>query len=326
MVSINTTYKLQVGYPDNRKTVGNILVAHETATPNAPAKNIAAYEHNGGYKSAYVHFAVDDKGAYQIGTPGYRVWGAGSVNSYAPVQIELCNFTDKAKGLKAYANYIALIREYAGYWKIPLTLDDSNKTDGVKSHLWCSKNYGGSDHTDPYGYLAQLGISKAQFAKDIKNGINNKPAPKPNPKPTEDEKVETTKNIVTISHVPNAEIPVYDKNGGRTKAKGYTNATKKTGNGVYILNGGKVTFYDGSVFIPIAYTHYAHAIIINYAKGYGVMSVDKDGKQINGSNKKFLAGTAWNWSKCVRIGSENFFQVANNEFVPAKYVQGGGYK
>ena len=183
MVSINTTYKLPAGYPDSRKTVGKILVAHETATPNAPAKNIAAYEHNGGYKSAYVHFAVDDKGAYQIGTPGYRVWGAGSVNSYAPVQIELCNFTDKAKGLKAYANYISMIREYAAYWKIPLTLDDSNKTAGIKSHLWCSQNYGGSDHADPYSYLSQLGISKAQFAKDIKNGINGQPSPAPAPAP-----------------------------------------------------------------------------------------------------------------------------------------------
>lgn len=156
-----------------------------------------------------------------------------------------------------------------------------------------------------------------------RNGYAAKPIA--TPKKEDEETVETTNNIVTISHVPGAEIPVYDKNGKRIKAKGYTNGTKHTSKAIYITAAG-TCFYDGKVFIPIAYTHYAHAVIVNYGKGYGIVAVDKDGKQIAGSNKKFLAGTAWNWSKCIRIGKENYFQVSSTEFIPANYVQGGGYK
>lgn len=153
-------------------TTGKILVLHSTATPNAPAKNIASYEHRV-WKSAetFVHFAVDDVMAYQIGTPGYKAWGAGNVNSKAPVQIELCEFSDKTKALNAYKNFIALARMMAAKYGIPLTLDDGNKTAGCKSHLWCSKNYGGSDHSDPYQYLPGIGISQAQLAADLKNGV-----------------------------------------------------------------------------------------------------------------------------------------------------------
>ena len=56
----------------------------------------------------------------------------------------------------------------------PLTLDDGGAgTPGVKSHLWVSKNIGGN-HTDPYAYLATIGISKEQFANDLKNGFEEK--------------------------------------------------------------------------------------------------------------------------------------------------------
>ncbi len=137
--------------------------------------------------------------------------------------------------------------------------------------------------------------------------------------------VPTTGNVITISHIPGPEIPVYDKHSKRVKAKGYTDGSKHTSKAIYLLSVGPC-FYDGKVFIPLSYTHYAHAVIVNYAQGYGVLAVDKSGKQIAKSNAKFKAGTAWMWSKCVRIGSENFFQVATNTFLPAKYVQGGGYK
>ncbi len=161
---------LAIGIQTSR-TQGHILVLHSTATPNAPAYNIASYEHRV-WRSAetFVHFAVDDKSIYQIGTPGYRAWGAGNVNSYAPVQIELCEFGDRAKALKAYKLWVELAVTMAKRYGVPLTLDDSNRTYGIKTHNWCSRTYGGSDHSDPYGYLASIGITKAQLAKDLKAG------------------------------------------------------------------------------------------------------------------------------------------------------------
>lgn len=174
MVSIKTDYVIN---PGTAKTVGHILVIHATADNNATAKNIAAYEHRT-WHSAFVHFAVDDKGAYQIGKPGYKAYGAGNVNRYAPVQIELCQFTDKMRARKAYSNFVALVKQMAAKHGIPLTLDDSNRTAGIKSHDWCRKTYGGTTHTDPWAYLTSIGISKAQLAKDLKAKTTSKPAAK----------------------------------------------------------------------------------------------------------------------------------------------------
>ena len=165
MVTINKSLAINAG---TAKTIGKIIVLHSTDDMEATAKQMATYEHRV-WRSAqtFVHFGVDDQGAYQVGTPGRVAWGAGNVNRYAPVQIELCEFSDKTRAMKAYHNWIALAAAMAKQYGVPRTLDDGNRTAGFKSHLWCSRNYGGSDHGDPYPYLTKLGISKAQLAKDL---------------------------------------------------------------------------------------------------------------------------------------------------------------
>lgn len=165
-LAINKEFAINAG---TSATIGKILVVHSTDNVGATARNGAIYE-NRVWRSAqtFVHFFVDDTSIYQVGTPGYKAWGAGNVNKYAPVQIELCEFRDKTRSLNAYKNFVVLIQELAPKYGIPLTLDDSNRTAGIKSHAWCSQNYGGSDHQDPYPWLTSIGISKAQFLADIK--------------------------------------------------------------------------------------------------------------------------------------------------------------
>ncbi|WP_225047401.1 peptidoglycan recognition family protein [Lacticaseibacillus kribbianus] len=168
MVTINKSYMIA---PGTAKTIGHILVVHATADYEATAANLASYEHRT-WRSAetFVHLAVDDKGAFQVAPTGYVAWGAGNVNRLAPVQIELCQFRDRVRALKAYNNLIALAVAQAKLYGVPLTLDSTDKTNGIKSHYWCSRTYGGSDHTDPYAYLQSIGISKAQLAADLKAG------------------------------------------------------------------------------------------------------------------------------------------------------------
>lgn len=171
MVTINKSLAINAG---TAPTIGKIIVLHSTDDMEATAKQMATYEHRV-WKSAetFVHFGVDDIGAYQVGTPGYTAWGAGYVNKYAPVQLELCEFSDHTRAMKAYHNWVNLAVAMAKQYGVPLTLDDGNKTAGFKSHLWCSRNYGGSDHGDPYPYLTKLGISKAQLAKDLGAATGN---------------------------------------------------------------------------------------------------------------------------------------------------------
>ena len=149
-------------------TKGSMIIAHSTANPNTSAKNNAIYEKRT-YNSAYVHFIVDDTSIYQVGEPGYVAWGCGPVGNYlAPVQIELCEFTDKNKALRAYKRYVSLIRWAIKKFGCEKSLDSSNRKSGVKTHNWVSKHLGGTDHSDPIQYLKSIGISMSQIEKDIR--------------------------------------------------------------------------------------------------------------------------------------------------------------
>jgi len=184
---IDKTYALGVNEGSPRKAQNLYIIVHETANPRATGLNEATFMKRNWY-SAYTHFIVGDGKVYLVGEPGFVAYGALDANPFSPMQVELQHATDPAMFKKNYPIYIELIRDFAKKYGIPLTLDAGGKgTKGVKSHLWVTQNYGGS-HTDPYGYLAKMGISKAQFAKDIANGISSKPAPAPKPKPTPSKK------------------------------------------------------------------------------------------------------------------------------------------
>lgn len=174
MVKIYNTYKLAAREGSSTLASQKLIIAHSTANPNTSAKNNAAYEKRT-WNNAYVHFIVDDTGAYSVGAVPYVAWGAGgTANQRALLQVELCEFTDKKKARKAYENYVNLIRQYAKKYNVSLTLDSENTTNGVKTHKWVSNNFHQTDHTDPVGYLSSVGISQAQFAKDLKNGFSSK--------------------------------------------------------------------------------------------------------------------------------------------------------
>lgn len=175
MLKFNKTYSLNDNEGSSTLvTRGTMIIAHSTANPNTSAKNNAAYEKRT-FNNAYVHFIVDDSAIYQVGEPGYVAWGCGAIGNYlAPVQIELCEFTDKAKAKKAYKNYVDLIKWAIKKYGCENSVDSNNKTSGVKTHNWVSRNLGGTDHSDPVNYLKSIGVSLSQFEKDIKGTTSTK--------------------------------------------------------------------------------------------------------------------------------------------------------
>jgi len=181
--TINREFQLAANEGDSRRAQPWYVIAHETANPTATGRNEATYMKRN-WRNAYTTDIVGDGIDYRIGEWGYVSYGALNANPYAPVQIELQHTADPVLFKKNYAVYIELIREACDKYGIPKTLDTGGHgTKGVKSHQWVSNHIGG-DHQDPYSYLAQHGISKAQFAKDIANGISGKtPVSKPTSKP-----------------------------------------------------------------------------------------------------------------------------------------------
>lgn len=169
---INRSYELGINQGASGKASHQYIIAHDTGNDNnravGSAKNEASYM-RGHWQSAYTHAIVDDQGIYIVGTPGYVAYGAGSpANERSPFQVELAHVDSQKRFNESYKRYVWAIRYYAKKYGIPLTLDGTGK--GIKSHKWVSDNIWG-DHQDPYGYLAKWGINKAQFAKDLKNGI-----------------------------------------------------------------------------------------------------------------------------------------------------------
>lgn len=199
MVEIHRELMLGANEGSNQRATGKVAIAHSTATPNASAKNLATFEKRT-WQNAYVHYGVDDIGAWAVGQEGYQAWGAmPTANRLSPLQVELCEFDDRNRALKAYVNYVKLLHDRCIALGIPLTLDDASNT-GIKTHAWVSKNWEG-DHTDPYGYLSKIGINKAQFAADLKSGtVNGNPAPAPTPsKPSKPSKPAKPSKTPTVN-------------------------------------------------------------------------------------------------------------------------------
>lgn len=171
---INYDYMLGDGEGSIYYTSPNkYIILHETATEASARNNASYFKNNWSVTNTYVTDVVGDGGIdYKVGSWGYVSWGAGQVaNAVSPVQIELARTRDEAQFRKDYATYISLARDAANYYGIPLTLDGGGA--GIKTHRWVSDNIWG-DHIDPVDSYLQpyWGITHAQLASDLANGVN----------------------------------------------------------------------------------------------------------------------------------------------------------
>lgn len=172
--TLNNEFNLESwqGSPNTAKNL--FIIIHETANPRSTGRDEAGnMKNNYNGWNPYTTDVVGDGGiVYRVGQWGKVSWGAGNANRLAPVQIELQHTYDPTLFRKNYIAYVDLIRDAAKTFNIPLTLDEGGAyTPGVKSHAWVANRFQG-DHTDPYGYLAEMGISKEQLAHDIKFGVD----------------------------------------------------------------------------------------------------------------------------------------------------------
>ncbi|MBJ8093167.1 N-acetylmuramoyl-L-alanine amidase [Bacillus cereus] len=140
------------------------VVAHSTATPEAPAINIRNYEART-WRSAFVHYATDWDETIQIASTKYQAWGAGPAANKRFVHVELSETSDPIKFKKSYERYVKLLAKI---------LRDRNihPSQGLWTHKDITYKLGGTDHEDPLGYLASHGVSEAQFRADVLKAYN----------------------------------------------------------------------------------------------------------------------------------------------------------
>ncbi|PEM33438.1 N-acetylmuramoyl-L-alanine amidase [Bacillus pseudomycoides] len=140
------------------------VVAHSTATPEAPAINIQKYETRT-WRSAFVHYAVDWNETIQIADTNYIAYGAGPDANSRFVHVELCETADDDKFKRSYNKYVKL-----------LAMILRNQGLSVEKGLWTHddvrRHLGGTTHEDPLAYLKSHGVSESQFRSDVKHAYN----------------------------------------------------------------------------------------------------------------------------------------------------------
>ena len=141
------------------------VVAHSTATSEAPAINIRNYEART-WRSAFVHYAVDWNETIQIADTKYIAYGAGLGANKRFVHVELCETADYTKFKRSYEKYVKLLAKI---------LKDNNLSveKGLWTHSDVTRHFGGTDHEDPLDYLKSHGVSEARFRADVQRAYNN---------------------------------------------------------------------------------------------------------------------------------------------------------
>lgn len=138
------------------------IVIHETANPGATAQNHRDYWSR---EDDYAVHAVCDWKEIIHTVPYNRLcWHVGNANDFT-IGIEICHAESKANFTKAWKNAIEWTKAMMKEFGIP--------AKNVVSHDYCSKKWGGSDHTDPIGYFAEYGKTFDDFLKELGGSYGN---------------------------------------------------------------------------------------------------------------------------------------------------------
>ncbi|GGI30371.1 SH3-like domain-containing protein [Staphylococcus chromogenes] len=144
-------YRNGVGRPEG-------IVVHDTANPNSTIDGEISYMKRN-YQSAFVHGFISDQRIIETQPTDYLSWGAGPNANERFINIELVHvygYDNFARQMNNFADYAATNLQY--YNLRP----DSAEYDGqgtVWTHDAVSRFLGGTDHSDPHGYLQSRGYS-----------------------------------------------------------------------------------------------------------------------------------------------------------------------
>lgn len=248
----------QVGYAPYRQ-----VHAHSTANPNSTAQNEADYMARKDLNSGYFTHVVGNGKVIQTAPTNRGAWDVGggwNAETYAAVELIESHKT-KEEFMQDYRIYVGLLRDLAKQAGIPTTLDTGDLA-GIKTHDYCTHHQpnNGSDHVDPYPYLAKWGISREQFKKDVESGsVSAKPTTPVQSKPTANTggyKVEpynvrqVTDTALRVRAAQNTHSAII-----RVLPQGYQfNATRICRNGENVNGYTTWAEVDGQGWVSMAYT------------------------------------------------------------------------
>ena len=248
----------QVGYAPYRQ-----VHAHSTGNAGSTAQNEADYMQRKNLNSGFYTHVVGNGRIIQTAPTNRGAWDVGggwNAETYAAVELIESHKT-KDEFMKDYKIYVGLLRDLAKQAGIPTTLDTGDLA-GIKTHDYCTHHQpnNGSDHVDPYPYLAKWGISREQFKKDVESGsVSAKPTQPTQSKPTANTggyKVEpynvrqVTDAALNVRAAQNTNSTII-----RVLPQGYQfNATRICRNGESVNGYTTWAEVDGQGWVSMAYT------------------------------------------------------------------------
>ncbi|MGV3011835.1 N-acetylmuramoyl-L-alanine amidase, partial [Streptococcus thoraltensis] len=165
--------QIRSGIPQVGVTPYTQIHAHSTGNPNSTAQNEADYMSRKDINTGFYTHVVGNGRVIQVANVNRGAWDVGggwNYETYAAVEL-IESHKSKSEFERDYKLYVTLLRDLAKQAGLSNNLDTG--TSGIITHAYATAHQpnNASDHVDPYPYLAKWGISKAQFAKDLKNGF-----------------------------------------------------------------------------------------------------------------------------------------------------------
>ena len=221
------------------------VVVHETANPSSTIYNEIAYM-KAHYNDAFVHSFVDADHIINIANTNYLSWGVGYPGNGKFVQFEQIEVHSK----KAFAREMANAAWYTAYLLNKYKLTPNDACYDYKGTVWSHKavalHFGGSTHTDPYGYYLKTGktyfgqgYTMAEFYQLVKSyytSLQHLSVKYTNTRLTMD--VKTVPGHDFYNHVPKSNYTTKRVNYGKT----YAGKTVQIDNIAY-RDGTKVPYY-----------------------------------------------------------------------------------
>ncbi|EKU47790.1 glucosaminidase domain-containing protein [Staphylococcus massiliensis] len=295
-------YRNGVGRPEG-------IIVHDTANDNSTLQNEVDYMKNN-YNSAFVHGYIDGERIVETSYTDYLSWGAGPTANQRYISIELVHEHGKdrfAKQMNNFADYAATNLQYYGL------KPDSAEYDGqgtVWTHDAISRYLGGTDHTDPHGYLRSRGYSY----DELYDLINEKYAVKTGQaSPAIPEGQQTGLHVDKVNGLGRLNsnglyTSVYDKNTSRQGKTDNTYSIKKKAN----LNG--QDYYLMSDYNKKNTLGWAKAEHVQYSNTKAATTNNKVYKIRPGEK---LYTTPWGSSKQIRgyANPDHTFQASKQQQV-----------
>lgn len=224
------------------------VTVHDTGNINSTARNNADYYTRtaaGNQQSAHVF--VDDVEAIELVPLNEKAWHVrydvpidnqryGDDANDISISIEMCYFTDKARTMKAYENYVRIIAGWLKTYKLNIR--------DIAGHFELDP----ARRTDPVNAFRTIGITWDEFLKDVTAELSPKPSLVP---PKNKEKLGVA---LMLKDVPAYASPQFGTQTGSVVPKGKEMNIYTIKNGWYQLFSGEWIpsgYFKNFTFYPV---------------------------------------------------------------------------